>query len=85
MSEMQPLRELLTDEDWILYYQEPKGQRRVVIPNALIPTVLTFYHDIPFTLLQGVSRTLELIGKTYKWDAMRQDTTKFIKECRNCA
>jgi hypothetical protein len=34
------------DEDGMLHNQASKGQPRVVIPQALIPTVLIFYHDL---------------------------------------
>ena len=41
----------------MLYYQTPKTQTRLVIRTKLIPTVLTRYHELPFTAHQGVSRT----------------------------
>jgi len=50
-----------TDEDGILYRQCRKAQPRVVIPACLVYTVLTCYHELPFTAHQGVSRTVEFI------------------------
>jgi hypothetical protein len=47
-----------TDEDGVLYYQEVKGQPRIVIPETLVPTVLIYYHELPFTEHQGVQRTV---------------------------
>jgi hypothetical protein len=38
-----------TDDDWVLYRQGPEEQPRVVIPATLMPTVLTNYHELPFT------------------------------------
>ena len=38
-----------TYEDGVLYYQEGKGRPRIVIPGALVSTVLTYYHELPFT------------------------------------
>jgi len=73
------------DEDDMLYYQELKGQPRIVIPQTLIQTVLILYHELPFTAHQGVHRTLDFIKKKYWWATMRQDVTKFIRECKNCA
>lgn len=62
-----------TDEDEILYYQKPKEQPRVVIPMSLVPTVLSYYHELPFT------------GRKYWWETMRQIVIKFIEECDECA
>jgi hypothetical protein len=68
----------------MLYYQNFKGQHRVFIPKYLIFTVLTFYHELPFTAHQGERRTLEFIRKKYWWETMRQGITNFIKVCTHC-
>jgi len=73
------------DENGMLYYQMPKEQPRIVIPTTLVSTVLTYYHKLPFTVHQGVRRTLSFIGRKYCWDTMRNDVTEFIKECDDCA
>ena len=74
-----------TDEDGVLYYQTPEDPPRVVIPILLVPTVLSYYHELPFTAHQGVSRTMSFIGRKYWWQTMRQDVVTFIKECSACA
>jgi transposase InsO family protein len=74
-----------TDHDGILYRQEEKEPPRNVIPTTLIATVLTYYHELPFTAHQGVSRTLEFITRKYWWETMRKDVTEFIKGCDACA
>jgi len=73
------------DEDGMLHYQNPKEQPRIVIPMTLVSTVLTYYHKLPFTAHQGVSRTLSFISRKFWWETMRNDVTKFIKECDDCA
>jgi hypothetical protein len=42
--EYQEYADFWKEEEGTLYYQESKGQPRVVIPKTLIPTVLTCYH-----------------------------------------
>jgi len=69
----------------VLYYQTPKTQTRLVIPTKLIPTVLTRYHELPFTAHQGVSRTVEFISRKYWWETLRKDVSEFIKRCEACA
>ena len=54
-----------TDEDGVLYRQGPKEQPRIIIPVTLVPTVLTSYHELPFTEHQRVSRTVEFIARKY--------------------
>jgi len=49
-----------TDEEGVLYRQGPNEQPRIVIPAALVPSVLANYHELPFTAHQGVSRTVGL-------------------------
>jgi len=73
------------DEDGMMYYQKPKEQPRIVIPTTLVSTVLTYYHELPFTAHQGVSRTLSFISRKYWWETMRNDVTRFIKVCDDCA
>jgi len=74
-----------SDKDGILYYQAPKTHPRVVIPAALIPTVLACYHELPFTAHQGVSRTVDFISRKYWWKTLRSDVSEFTGKCEACA
>ena len=74
-----------THEDGMLYRQGPKEQPRIVIPCTLVRTVLVNYHELPFTAHQGVSRTVRFISRKYWWETLREDVSKFIKECEACA
>jgi len=73
------------DENGILYRQCRKEQTRVVIPACLVYTVLTCYHELPFTAHQGVRRTVEFISKKYWWETLRNDVSEYIKKCDTCA
>ena len=73
------------DNDGILYRQEAKTLPRIVIPTALISTVLKCYHELPFTAHQGVRRTIEFINRKYWWEGLRDDVSEFIRKCDACA
>ena len=53
------------DEEGVLCRQGPKEQPRVVIPATLVQTLLTCYHELPFTAHQGANMTIEIINKKY--------------------
>jgi hypothetical protein len=74
-----------TDEDGVLYHQKSKEPPRLVIPTTLVPTVLIYYHKLPFTAHQGVNWTVEFISETYWWETLRKDMLEFIKGCDACA
>lgn len=59
----------------------------VVIPAAaaLVHTVLTGYHELPFTAHQGVSRTVRFLSRKYWWETLRDDVSTCIKRCDACA
>jgi hypothetical protein len=78
------------DDFWLyeentLYHQKVKGQPRVVIPKTFVPTVLECYHNLPFSALQGVGRTVEFINCKYWWETMWRDIKEYIKVCDACA
>jgi len=59
---------LMRTEYCIIKHQR---QPRVVIPAALVPTVLACYHELPSTAHQGVSRTMGFISWKYWWKTLR--------------
>jgi hypothetical protein len=63
------------DDDGVLYRQGFKEQPRIVISAALVHTVITSYHDLPFTAHQGVSRTVQFISRKYWWETLRKDVS----------
>jgi hypothetical protein len=73
------------DEDGVLYREDPGEQPRAVIPATLVQTLLTNYHELPFTAHQGVTRTVEFIIRKYWWETLRRDVSGFIKGCVACA
>jgi hypothetical protein len=72
------------DDDDVLYKQDTGKEPRVVIPASLVPTVLTSYHDLPFTAHQGTSRTTDFIRKKYWWETLTSDVKEYIQTCEAC-
>jgi hypothetical protein len=56
------------NEDHILYYEGQEGCRLIVIPRALVETVLKRYHELPFTAHQGIARTIAAIKRKFWWE-----------------
>jgi hypothetical protein len=73
------------DDDDVLYKQDKGKEPRVVIPASLVPTVLTSYHDLPFTAHQGTGRTIEFIRKKYWWETLTSHVKEYIQTCEACA
>jgi hypothetical protein len=84
-NEYQGYENFWLDDEGVLYHQRPKDQPRVVFPATSVHTVITSYHDLPFTAHKGVSRTVEFISRKYWWETLRSDVSEFIRKCGACA
>jgi hypothetical protein len=73
------------DDDQLLYYEEEKGYPLVVIPKALVQTVLRCYHELPFTAHQGITKTIAAIRPKYWWESLSRDVREYINACEACA
>jgi hypothetical protein len=65
------------DEDQVLYYADKGGCPLIVIPKALVRTVLKCYHELPFTAHQGIVRTIAAIKRKYWWESLSKDVTEY--------
>jgi len=59
--------------------------KRLVIPGALVSTVLTNCHDEASGAHQSERKTWLKISARYYWDHMRRDIRKWCKSCKICA
>jgi len=59
--------------------------KRLVIPRALVSTVLTNCHDEASGAHQSERKTWLKISARYYWDHMRRDIRKWCKSCKICA
>ena len=66
--------------DNCLYYQN-----RIVVPNNKRNQVLKNFHSTPPAGHFGIEKTYDLIGRYYHWTNMKNDISKFIKECDVCS
>jgi hypothetical protein len=73
------------DEDQVLYYKGTEGCSLIVIPDALVETVLRCYHELPFTAHQGIARTIAAIRRKYWWESLTRDVREYINACEACA
>ena len=69
----------------MLYGQGLKEQPRVVIPATLVRTLLACYHELPLTVHQGVSRTVEFLNKKVLVGNHEEGCSRVFRKCDACA
>jgi hypothetical protein len=72
------------DDGQLLYYEDKGGDLLIVIPKALVRTVLKCYHKLPFTAHQGIVR-IAAIKRKYWWESLSKDVTEYVNACEGCA
>lgn len=63
----------------------PLPVTQLVIPNALIPTVLSLIHDLPHAGHPGRDKSIEMARTKYFWPNMSRDITNHVAQCVDCA
>lgn len=83
-----PFSQFFVSSDNVLCRRNPqKGDfsRQHVIPERLVPVVLTLVHDMPSAGHPGRERTLQAARKGYYWPTMRRDIENHVARCVTCA
>lgn len=57
---------------------------RLVVPNSVVPKILSLCHDSPTVAHQGFSKTLKRIQAGYFWRNMYCHIRNYIKSCNSC-
>ena len=60
-------------------------RNEVVIPMALLPTVLQGLHNSPSGGHMGITRTLHRARERFFWPKMRETIDTFIQNCQECS
>ena len=64
----------------------PRGDTsQIVIPDTLIPQILTMVHDSVEAGHPGVDRTLRYTLLRYWWPSLHKDITQHVAKCLSCA
>ena len=58
---------------------------QLVLPQALVPSVLTELHNSSTAGHQGVKKTLEKVRTRFYWPGQRQDVEHWCQRCDDCA
>jgi transposase InsO family protein len=61
-----------------------KIRKRVVVPAALRPYILSHHHDLPITAHLGVKKTMSILARRFYWPHMKETVIKKIKGCELC-
>jgi len=95
---MEPLKDFLTDvkaaykhdhlaNEWINKQNrhEPlQYNNATYVPEALLPKLISDYHDNPKYGHPGITRTMDLVTRHWSSPKMRTEIEKYIKECPSC-
>ena len=54
------------------------------VPEELEQEVISSYYDNPLHGHPGITRTIELIKRHYKFPNIKDKVSKFIKQCVSC-
>ena len=57
---------------------------QIVVPEALVPNVLTWHHDSPFAGHRGSDTMLAAVRFRYYWNLMPTVIKEFCRECEKC-
>ena len=80
------------DQGILYHYYYPRGKgpdidrlvKQLVVPQALVPTILKVYHDSLMACHQGKDRTQQAIKQKYYWKGMYSQIAKYIDTCPTC-
>lgn len=56
----------------------------IVIPSSLISSLLTAYHDMPWSAHFGFRRTYMKVKEKYWWPNMKNTIQNYVKNCLQC-
>ncbi|KAF0096477.1 MAG: hypothetical protein FD144_5878, partial [Rhodospirillaceae bacterium] len=82
---LQDAREHLAVEDDLVVWREPYPDcpRRVLVPNALIESVIASVHD-GIAAHEGIDKTCARLSRYFYWPGMRGDIKLYIAACPTC-
>lgn len=64
----------------------PNGKSlRIVVPTALKPMLMEYYHASAVGAHMGIAKTIHHIRREYHWDGMSGEIAKFVRACRLCS
>ncbi|KAL5017800.1 hypothetical protein ScPMuIL_003522 [Solemya velum] len=78
--------------DGVLYHsRSPKSKRnrdlnsyQVVLPQALVKTVLEICHNSPMGGHSGIQQTIDLVRSNYYFPRLAQTVSDYVKSCHEC-
>ena len=68
-------------ENQILYKLEKDGKKLLVIPRALVESILKIYHHNDLLIHPSISRLYPLLRSRFYWVHMHRDCTNWVNAC----
>ena len=77
------------EDDLLVEYEEPKTRhirqlRRIVVPEAMRPTIIAAYHATPLAGHVGCHKTYYRVATRYWWPGMTDQVRSAVKDCGHC-
>jgi hypothetical protein len=61
-----------------------RSMPKVVVPEAAVAMVFTYFHESPVGGHLGVNKTIKKVRSYFFWDAMDKDIRQRVKACHLC-
>ena len=71
-------------ENGLLKQMHHRFGKQIVIPKALVPTILYLEHDVPLKAHPGATTMRVNIKQHYWWEGIDEDVEKYVQSCRGC-
>jgi hypothetical protein len=68
----------------VVYQSHRSRPKRYLLPEALIPMELEYFHSSHLSAHLGVAKTLNRLTKVFYWPDMRREVCTFVKKCQEC-
>ena len=71
--------------DVLLCKSRHDKKNKIVVPQLLIPVILSYFHKSPVGGHLGIYKTLHKVRDQFIWKGMDKDVANFVRCCKTCA
>ncbi|PNF31069.1 hypothetical protein B7P43_G17391, partial [Cryptotermes secundus] len=68
----------------LVYHPSRARTKRYLLPEALRPMILEYFHKSHLSAHLGITKTLNRIARVFYWPNMRREVAAFVSRCQDC-
>jgi hypothetical protein len=68
----------------LVYHPSRVRAKRYLLPEALRPMVLEYFHRSHLSAHLGVTKTLQRVARVFYWPGLRREVCAFVRGCLEC-